>query len=140
VFYNYLTVVYARRGMTDEAEQTTDDVLQRFPDYLFARLNRAEQLLDEGDTEGVLALLGPRLELRELYPGRRRSHVSEFTGYYAVVGRYELVHGSLARAEAVLDLLSDVAPDAPATIQLAEWLAIPRLADRLVNAARLLKR
>lgn len=138
VFYNYLTVVYARRGMHDEAERTTDEVLRRFPDYLFARLNRAEKLLGEGDLDGVLAILGPGLELRGLYPRRRRYHVSEFASYHSIVARYELLRGNRARALAIFALLADVAPDSPTTHQLADRLETRAAGARLAHVSRML--
>ncbi|HST58532.1 MAG TPA: hypothetical protein VLK84_07590 [Longimicrobium sp.] len=133
VFYNYLTVVYSRRGRHEQAERTIDRVLERFPDYIFARLNRAEKLLIAGDADGALALLGPQLELRGLYPGRKRYHVSEFASYYCTVAHYELKGGNRDRAESILDLLWEAAPHDRATLALAKMLGIPALPERLAR-------
>jgi tetratricopeptide (TPR) repeat protein len=140
VFYNYLTVVYSRRDMQAEVERTIDSVLERFPDYIFARLNRAEKLMTAGDSDGALALLGPQLELRGLYPGRKRYHVSEFASYYCMVARYELKRGNRDRAESILDLLWEAAPDDRATVALAEILELPVVTERLAHLRRLLGR
>jgi hypothetical protein len=77
VFYKYLTVVLARRGEHARADEVTDEVLRRFPSYLFGRLSRAAKLLENGDDERAAALLGPTLELRDLCPERQQFHVSE---------------------------------------------------------------
>jgi hypothetical protein len=133
VFYNYLAIAYSRRGMHELADQTIDRVLQRVPDYLFARLNRAENLLWSGDDAQVLSLLGPTLELRDLCPGRTRYHVSEFAGYYAVVGMFESRRGNLSRAAGILAMLQAVAPGERATDALADELQSPRLLRRLAR-------
>jgi tetratricopeptide (TPR) repeat protein len=136
VFYNYLTIAYSHRGMHDLADQTIDKILQRMPDYLFARLNRAEHLIQAGNDEELLTLLGPTLKLRDLYPGRKRFHASEFAGFYGVVGLYELQRGNRARAIEILDLLDEVAPEENATQVLAGEIERPRFLDRLARFVR----
>jgi hypothetical protein len=133
VFYNYLVIAYSRRRMHDLADQTIDAVLQRVPDYLFARLNRAEHLLWSGSDAEILSLLGPTLELRDLCPGRTRYHVSEFAGYYAVVGLFEARRGNRLRASAILAMLEAVAPDEKGTWALADEMQSPRLLRRLAR-------
>jgi tetratricopeptide (TPR) repeat protein len=135
VFYNYLAIAYSRRGMHELADRTIDRVLQRVPDYLFARLNRAEHLLWSGDDAQILSLLGPTLELRDLCPGRTRYHVSEFAGYYAVVAIFESRRGNLSRDAAILAMLQAVAPGERSTDALADELQSPRLLRRLARFA-----
>lgn len=136
VFYNYLVVAYSRRGMHQLAEQTADKVLRRIPDYLFARLNRAEQLLWNGTDAEIRALLGPTLELADLYPDRKRFHVSEFAGFYGVVGLMELRSGNRHRAAEILDLLQAVAPEEHATLALAGEFERPQLLKRVARFVR----
>ena len=136
VFYNYLTIAYTRLGMDEEARRTTDAVLERIPTYLFARLNRVSELLLEGDEDGILALLGPSLELRDLYPGRTRYHVSEFANYYAMVGHFHLLRGDRLRAEALMLLLAEIAPHEGATEQLARDLERPDWPRKLARFAQ----
>lgn len=140
VFYNYLAIAYSRRGMHELADQTVDRVLQRVPDYLFARLNRAEHLLWDGDDAEILSLLGPTLELRDLFPGRTRYHVSEFAGYYGVVGLFELRRGNRSRAAVILAMLQAVAPGENATYALADEMQSPRLLRRLARFVAEMKR
>jgi tetratricopeptide (TPR) repeat protein len=140
VFYNYLTIAYSHRGMHERADQTIDKVLQRIPDYLFARLNRAEHLIRAGNDEEFRTLLGPSLKLRDLYPGRKRFHVSEFAGFYGVVGLYELQRGNRGRAVEILNLLDEVAPEENATRILAGEMERPRFLDRLARFVRTMDR
>lgn len=139
VFFNYLVVVLSHMGEPDHADRVSVAMLEQFPDYLFARLNRAEQALGARDEEQVLALLGPRLKLRELLPNRVRYHVSEFAGYYSVVGRFELARGNRLRAAQILTMLEDVAPEENATYALARAFELPHFHDRMNHLLRMME-
>lgn len=104
-----------------------------------ATMRELERLVEQHPS-AARALLGPRLELRALYPGRKRYHVSEFAAYYGLVAQYEISCGNPARAQSILDLLLEAAPDAPATRRLADMLELPVVLGRLAGLGRLLGR
>lgn len=118
VFHNYLCVAYNAAGDSESADRTIVESYRSHPDYLFARLNYAELRIREGDVEGALEALDGRLELRDLYPGRTRFHVSEVVGFTYVVGLYHLETGNRDAARACHEWLLLVAPDDPATASL----------------------
>jgi hypothetical protein len=136
VFYNYLALAYGSNGQGERTNQVIRDALARFPGYLFARVNHAERAVNDGDLELAEEMLGPEMELRTLYPGRKRFHVSEFTGYYSTVGRYKLARGDRAGALAILAMLAEVAPDESATTVLAEEVERDRALAGLRRVAR----
>jgi hypothetical protein len=137
VFYNYLTIAYTLRGLMDKARETTEATLARFPDYLFGRLGQAQEAIASGRFDRVKELLGPGLELRELYPARRRYHVSEFAGYYAVVGLYRLERGDRAGAAAITGMLNEVAPDENATEVLVKQMKLAGFETKMQHLARM---
>lgn len=136
VFFNFLLNAYSKAGRHDEADRTSLEILERFPTYLFARLNRAEMALHQGNLDIVEEMLGPRMELRALYPDRKRFHSSEFAGYYSVVGLYRLARGDRTAAEDIMMLLDRVVPDDPVTRSLAAALVDAGLRDRLMFLAQ----
>lgn len=62
------------QGRRAEAEAILEDILERFPDYVFARTAKATTLASDGDLEAAEALLTPLLE-------RERFHVLEYSAF-----------------------------------------------------------
>lgn len=121
---NLLMVANSRAGRREEAERLTEDSFVRFPDYLFARINFAQLVLDRGHVDAVVAAIGGDFDLTRIYPGRKRFHYSEVVGLYTLMGDYCLATGARDRAEACLDLLDEIAPDHPATKALENRLML----------------
>ena len=71
---NNLSKALEIQGRTAEAIELREDILERFPDYLFARMSKAAELIDAGDLEAAAALLLPLLE-------RERFHFLEFGAF-----------------------------------------------------------
>lgn len=132
MLYNYLSAAYSREGKREKAEQTILENYQRHPDYLFARLNYAEICILRGDYEKVAEILDNKFDLKLLYPHRSRFHITEFTGFMRVVGKYYIGMGKRDRAETVYEVLRNVAPDNEATQLLREELH-PNLVQKLLR-------
>ena len=113
--YNYLAVAYGQTGEIAKYEQVVQEYFQRFPDYLFARMNSAELLLRKHDYDGVADLLNHTFDIGLFYPERKRFHITEYTAFMGVVGLYHIGVGDLDAAENVLQALKGVAPDATIT-------------------------
>jgi len=116
--YNYLSGAYARIGENEKADAITRENYERNPDYLFAKCNFAEFCLQKGELGKIPAIFDNKFDLKVLYPRRRRFHVSEVTGFGYVIGRYFHAIGDERTAELWYDILRQVAPDDPATLQL----------------------
>ncbi|MBN1464690.1 hypothetical protein JXA02_02935, partial [candidate division KSB1 bacterium] len=69
-FQNYLTVGYLLAGRVDLAFLANDRLLNQFPDYLFAKVNKANEFVEKKQFEKVKLVLGPALDLQALYPER----------------------------------------------------------------------
>jgi hypothetical protein len=115
VFYNFLNIAY---GLTDQDEKRRALITRcraALPDYLFGRIAQAELLLDDEDYEAFPEVWGGRFDLRALYPARTRFHVSEFAGFYSIIGIYHHETGNDAEARRLSQMLRDVAPNEAAT-------------------------
>jgi len=53
VFYNYLSSAYSLLGNQEKANRLVFEAYQKFPDYLFARLNYAQICLAAGELEQI---------------------------------------------------------------------------------------
>ena len=139
VLYNYAASAYSNSGQPDKAEQMVRENFQRFPDYHFARMNYAEVLLATGDYAGVASLLDNKFDLALFYSNRKKFHISEYTSFMYVVGRYYLGIGETDSAQRVYQLMKQVAPDEATTRRLGQMLspnALNRLMTRVLNMGK----
>lgn len=116
---NFLLAACRNAGLTARAHTLVVEQYKKRPDYLFAKLNYAEFVMDQGRLDEVPAIFdGGRFDLGMLYPGRKVFHVSEATGFLGTVGAYLCRIGQSDSAKSCLDALKQLAPDSPHTKRL----------------------
>lgn len=133
-FYNYLVTAYRMKGQDKKAFKKNDELLQRFPDYLFAKIIKAEEYIETGTLDKVKFILGNALDLQALYPERQIFHIDEVMSYYKVVVDYLCELGETDKAEEYLELMIDVEPGHPACEYAGEKIMVKRME---INMARL---
>jgi hypothetical protein len=144
VFYNFLNIAYGRAGEDERRRALIVRCRAALPDYLFGTIAQAELLLDEEDYDGFAELWGGVFDLREHYPERTQFHVSEFAGFYGIIGLFHQATGNDAEARRLRQMLMDVAPDEGATKALHDRVHRRELEELLEvlnpeNIARLLE-
>lgn len=122
IFFNWLSVAYAALGEFDAVRDAVRENYRRNPRYLFARVNYAQQCLQDGDLAGMREALGESLDLRSLLGSRTSVHVSEVAAYFYAVACYHIETGDRPAAERVYELMADVAWDQPRTQELRRLL------------------
>jgi tetratricopeptide (TPR) repeat protein len=85
---NYLSVYYEQLGNHKKAVEINKKIVQKFPDYLMAKINLANEYITKQEYDEVPSVLGEALDLQSLYPDRRVFHYNEFVPYMQVVMRY----------------------------------------------------
>lgn len=115
MLYNFLAVAYGQSGDIARYEQVVQENFQRFPEYLFARLNYAELLLSKHDYDRVGELLNHTFDIGIFYPERKLFHITEFVSFANVAGLYHIGVGNLDATEKSLEALKQVAPHSPVT-------------------------
>lgn len=85
---NYLSAYYAKIGNDAKAFAVNEQILRKFPDYLMAKINLANEYIIKQEYERIPFILGPALDLQGLYPHRRIFHYNEYIPYMEVVMRY----------------------------------------------------
>jgi hypothetical protein len=138
MLYNWLSTALAQSGRMDEADAVIEFNYRRNPDYLFAKANYAELCLRRGEPDKVPAIFNNQFSLTSIYPGRNRFHITEFTGFMAIMVFYFQQSGQLEMAERYFKMLEDVAPDEPQTQKARAALHSPalRVLGQLMGALR----
>ena len=112
---NFLSAAYSVQGNFKKAEEINQVILTMHPDYLFAKLNLANQYITEGKLKKVPEVLGAAMEIKELYPDRELFHLAEVSGFYKVAIRYYAAIDDLELAENRFLVLQEIAPMHPDT-------------------------
>ena len=115
-FKNYLSIWYRTNGKHKECVKVNADILKKHPEYLFARVNCAIELLgrkdlSEKELSKVTDLLGESFELKDLYPNRDVFHIGEVDAMLSIAIQYYVFKGDLEQANVRLDILKQVNPD-----------------------------
>lgn len=118
-FHNYLLVAYQDRGDGEMIDRTVRSTYEKFPDYLFAKVNYVRLCIRERRLEDVPAVLNHKRGLHQIYPRRRRFHITEWIAFHGMMGEYLLLTGEKQAAERYHKMMRDVAPDHPETRRLA---------------------
>lgn len=111
ILKNYLSVAYNVRGNNEKSAEVNERLLSEHPDYLFAKLNKANYYIEHDEFDKVPELLGTELEISQLYPDRKVFHIAEVVNFYKVVIRYYAAIENLELAEEKLEELSKLVPD-----------------------------
>ncbi len=127
--YNYLHIAYQMLGDRSNAQGVLQETLERFPDYLFGRIAYATDCLQRGKAEKVAEIFEGKYDLKLLYPGRERFHLSEVLGFYTVMAWYFHTQGEPSRAEMYYKLMRQLDPDHRNT-RIIERLLYPSLLRR----------
>ena len=108
-FYNYLSTYYMEIGNNEKGYEINRQLLKKFPDYLHANINLANEYLLKGSPEKMPEVLGENLELSDIYPARKVFHINEYIAYTKTVILYlfatDDVGGVTARVDEVQELV-----------------------------------
>jgi len=112
---NWLTAARATAGDNDEARRLILRTYQLYPEYLFARVNYANLLLDEHKMEEADHVMEHRWDMGAMYPHRQAFHETEFLAFSRVAFRYFVVAGESEAASSLYDVMRQWDPDHPLT-------------------------
>lgn len=125
VFYNYLSVAYAQIGKFEERNAVMMECYERFPDYLFGRINYAEICLENGEIDKIPEIFDGKFDLSLLYPQRSTFHISEYASFAGIIGVYCVLIGERTAAKLYYKTLRRMVPRHPATRKLKRLLYPP---------------
>lgn len=108
---NYLASLYKKLGYDDEANEINAKLLKKHPDYLFARIAKADQYIEEGKTDRVRDVVNTDFDLKKMYPERNVFHISEFSGINVLAVKYFVAINQWEQAGKRLEIMKEVEPD-----------------------------
>ncbi|OEK09414.1 hypothetical protein A8C32_11900 [Flavivirga aquatica] len=111
IFKNYLMTYYSLKDNTKKADEVNKWIIKEHPEYLYAKINYANNLLNENDIDKMLGLIGESLLLHELYPERDAFLVDEIISYYVLTIRYLYLINDEKEANSRLDILKNIDED-----------------------------
>lgn len=114
--YNLLSYIYVRLRKIKKAENLTRENYKQNPNYLFAKINYADQCLRQNAPLKVLEIFEKKFQLAELYPERATFHYSEVVGFVCLMSLYHLKVGDKVRAKAYYLYAKEVDPDDPTVL------------------------
>ena len=125
-------MAYAAAEELEKADATIEENMRRNPDYLFARANYAEVCLARKEYEKIPEIFDHAYDLQELYPKRKRFHISEFANFMGIMGLSFAKTDQREMAEEYNEALQEMAPDFPMAKRLNRELN-PGMLTRLLR-------
>lgn len=113
-------------GDSVKSDELTEHICKKFPNYLFAKLAKAEICLRKGETHRIPEIFDYKYDLTQVCPGRDVFHKTEAMGFAGVMGRYFARIGKLDIAEVYLQMLRKVDPEHQATHAVMTTILVER--------------
>ena len=105
--YNWLAAAYGHAGRLQDAERVSALNYEQNPQYLFARINHAQMLLEKGEIQQVFDV-ARGFDLYAIYPHRTVFHATEFAAVAAVAVAYFAAVRDFPTAGRWMRMLEDV--------------------------------
>jgi len=107
---NLLTFAHIQNHRIVEAENLIKATFENYPDYLFARINYADQCIRKKKLKEIESIF-PTFDLNELCPEREVFHTSEFRGFCVMMAYYHLAKKDKESAKFYCNKAKEVDPD-----------------------------
>jgi tetratricopeptide (TPR) repeat protein len=136
---NMLTFAHIQNFRIAEAESLIETTYLNHPEYLFARINYADQCIRKKKLDKVTEIF-PSFNLQELYPGKVIYHTSEFRGFLIMMSYYFMALKNRERALHYFVTAKELEPNHPNILYLEKKLnkvsLIKKLLGKLQSARR----
>ncbi len=112
---NYLSVLYQQLGKVDKIYEVNRWLIKEHPNYLFGKLNLANEYHSKEEYDKMPDVLGPAMELSALYPERDTFHIQEVLAFLNTTILYYTGIGNIEQAEIRHEIMQGLAPNSSAT-------------------------
>ena len=103
--YNLLSVCYERTFQKEKAYNMLFEQNEKFPDYLFAKMNLCNHFLAINQHKRIYEILNGNFDLQSLYPKKEVFHINEFARFTAIFASYFAREGEIETAKIYLNIL-----------------------------------
>jgi len=129
---NLLTFAHIQNHRIVEAEKLIKETYLNHPEYLFAKINYADQCIRKRKLDEVEKIF-ETFDLRELCPDREMFHTSEFRGFMIMMAYYRLARKERELALPYFRMAKEIEPNHPSVIHLEKKLFKRSLLKRLLS-------
>lgn len=119
---NLLAYLHLQNKQLKKAEELIEQSYKNYPNYLFAKINYADQCLRKKQKEKIPYIFST-FELSELFPEKTYFHVSEFRGFMILMARYHRLIGQRKEAQKYYEYAYAADPSHPSIILLEKELS-----------------
>lgn len=127
---NLLTFAHIQNHRVVEAEKLIEKTFQDHPEYLFARINYADQCVRKKKLEKMKEIF-PTFDLHELCPEKEIFHTSEFRGFLVMMAHYQRALKNREKAIYYYRVAKEIEPHHPSIVYLEKKLFKKSLLRRL---------
>lgn len=124
---NYLSGLYGELNEIEKMHDTNKWIIAEHPDYLFGKLNLANEYYLNEEYGKIPDVLGHEMELKALYPDRDTFHLNEVLSFYKSTVLYFLAIGDFEEAEMRYDIMLELSPDSDVTEFATQQILLARL-------------
>ncbi|NGX46840.1 MAG: hypothetical protein K1000chlam3_00206 [Chlamydiae bacterium] len=118
---NLLTFAHIQNHQIVEAEKLIADTFQAHPEYLFARINYADQCIRKKKLEMVPKIF-PTFDLKKLCPEKEVFHTSEFRGFLIMMTYYYKERKMREKTLHYFEKAKEIEPHHPSVLYLEKKL------------------
>ncbi|NGX37959.1 MAG: hypothetical protein K1000chlam2_01127 [Chlamydiae bacterium] len=129
---NLLTFAHIQNHRVVEAENLIEDTFEKHPEYLFARINYADQCIRKKKLSKIPKIF-PTFDLKELYPEKEIFHLSEFRGFFIMMTYYQIALKDREKAIYYFTTAKEIEPHHPSVLYLEKKLFRKSLFQRLLR-------
>jgi len=112
---NYLSVLYGRMEEDQKMYDTNKWIITEHPNYLFGKLNLANEYYLRQEYDKIPDVLGHEMEIKVLYPDRDTFHITEVISFLKCVILYFTAIGDIDQAKTRHEIMNKLAPDSSDT-------------------------
>lgn len=131
---NLLTYLYIRKRNLKKVDELILECYEKFPHYLFARINYADLCLRKRKFKKIPEIFSS-FNLADLYPEKEIFHYTEVRGFMVTLGFYHHSMNKKNEARECLEQAKEVDPDHP-SVELLEKKLRPNLLKRLLRIGK----
>ena len=108
--YNFLAIAFEKSQMKEEALALVKETYEKFPDYLFGKINYCSFLIKDGKVEDAAEILDNKFEIKLQCPDRKVFHITEVTSFMVMATSYFIATDNMDIAESHFKALKSIDP------------------------------
>ncbi|PKL75342.1 MAG: hypothetical protein CVV27_15850 [Candidatus Melainabacteria bacterium HGW-Melainabacteria-1] len=124
VLYNLEITYFRTLGNLESWRGSAEQMLERFPGYLFAACSLASYYLGKEQPDKVPPLFNDHFELEDFDPVERIYEASEISSFYGTMAWYHLFKRHILRSCVCISLIHAARPQDPFLDNLTGWLLL----------------